>query len=393
MLPARVRVVDGAAGRGARPVRARGGGRLRGAVPGRGGGVGQRLGGFRGGGRRGREGVGRARRVPYAVAVGGAGRGRGHGAGQAPGHGLLDGAGQCGGVAHALVGEQVREPARVPLPHGPDLPGVLATVELQGADRRLGVEAGERERGNLLAVEPGDGDEGGGDGAEPRRGAVHRGQGEQHGDPVDVLGQGLQVDGEPVVGRRLPGDVEAGKLGRAGVGDPLGAAHRAPVVAEGGPGDDGRAGRHPDLQAGLGQGVVLPPDQFGRHCVVPLDDGPRADGGGAVLVPGAVPLVLSRCSPGRPGAVPVRCRVVPWRGAGGTTARRPRRSVPPGTATAPRLAARAGGTYRCGRMAGIRSWKVRPLAGFPRAVICQPPPERCTFAMIWAVYWPPPSSV
>ncbi|CAM5671357.1 hypothetical protein SCALM49S_08949 [Streptomyces californicus] len=289
-------------------------------MPGRGGGVGQRLGGFRGGGRRGRERVGRARRVPYAVAVGGAGRGRGHGAGQAPGHGLLDGAGQCGGVAHALVGEQVREPARVPLPHGPDLPGVLATVELQGADRRLGVEAGERERGDLLAVEPGDGDEGGGDGAEPRRRAVHRGQGEQHGDPVDVLGQGLQVDGEPVVGRRLPGDVEAGELGRAGVGDPLGAAHRAPVVAEGGPGDDGRAGRHPDLQAGLGQGVVLPPDQFGRHCVVPLDDGPRADGGGAVLVPGAVRVFragLVRCrwcctgGPGRCGAGRWCCAGVP----------------------------------------------------------------------------------
>lgn len=40
-------------------------------------------------------------------------------------------------------------------------------------------------------------------------------------------------------------------------------------------------------------------------------------------------------------------------------------------------------------MAGIRSWNVRPLVGVPRAVICQPVPDRCTLAMIWAVYWPP----
>ncbi len=32
-----------------------------------------------------------------------------------------------------------------------------------------------------------------------------------------------------------------------------------------------------------------------------------------------------------------------------------------------------------------RSWKVRPLAGVPMAVICQPLPTRCTFAMICAV--------
>ena len=50
--------------------------------------------------------------------------------------------------------------------------------------------------------------------------------------------------------------------------------------------------------------------------------------------------------------------------------------------------------YRCWAIAGIRSWKVRPLHGVPSAAICQPPPSpRKTFAMIWAVYWPPPVSV
>ncbi len=53
----------------------------------------------------------------------------------------------------------------------------------------------------------------------------------------------------------------------------------------------------------------------------------------------------------------------------------------------------SGAAYRCGRIAGMRSWKVRPLAGVPMAVICHPLPERCTFAMICAVYCPPPSSV
>ncbi|MGW1223620.1 hypothetical protein ACWD6Z_34855, partial [Streptomyces californicus] len=44
----------------------------------------------------------------------------------------------------------------------------------------------------------------------------------------------------------------------------------------------------PAAAAGSAEEWRVPPDQFGRHCVVPLDDGPRADGGGAVLVPGAV---------------------------------------------------------------------------------------------------------
>src|SRR5690606_40055210 len=51
----------------------------------------------------------------------------------------------------------------------------------------------------------------------------------------------------------------------------------------------------------------------------------------------------------------------------------------------PGLRARDVRDYRSGRIAGIRSWKVRPLAGVPRAVMVQPVPARCTLAMIWAV--------
>ncbi|WP_373310733.1 hypothetical protein [Streptomyces umbrinus] len=36
-------------------------------------------------------------------------------------------------------------------------------------------------------------------------------------------------------------------------------------------------------------------------------------------------------------------------------------------------------------MDGRRSWKVRPVAGSPMALICQPLPARWTLAMIWAV--------
>ncbi|MFK8911915.1 export associated protein, partial [Streptomyces sp. YS-3] len=38
-----------------------------------------------------------------------------------------------------------------------------------------------------------------------------------------------------------------------------------PVVAGATLGDDRGAGRHPDLQSGPGQGVVLSPYQLGRH--------------------------------------------------------------------------------------------------------------------------------
>ncbi|WP_353963675.1 MULTISPECIES: hypothetical protein [Streptomyces] len=36
-------------------------------------------------------------------------------------------------------------------------------------------------------------------------------------------------------------------------------------------------------------------------------------------------------------------------------------------------------------MDGRRSWKVRPVAGSPMVLICQPLPARWTLAMIWAV--------
>ena len=65
------------------------------------------------------------------------------------------------------------------------------------------------------------------------------GQGEEHGDAVHRVGQGIQVHGQPVVGRRLPGHLESGYPVRRGVGDPLGAPDRAPLVPERGPGHDG----------------------------------------------------------------------------------------------------------------------------------------------------------
>ncbi len=181
----------------------------------------------------------RARRLPYAVGLGGAGRWRGDRAGQGAGDRLLDGGGQLGGTRQALVGEHPGQPRRVPLSDGPDLPGALAAVQLQCVDGGLGVQTGKREGGDLGAVESGDGGEGRGGGAEPGRSSGAHREGEQHGDPVHRLGQGLQVDGEAVAGRGLPGDLQAGEPVRAGVGDPLGAAYRAALVGEGGTGHDG----------------------------------------------------------------------------------------------------------------------------------------------------------
>src|SRR5262249_46643518 len=155
------------------------------------------------------------------------------------------------------------------------------------------------------------------------RAAPVGGQGEQYADAVDRVPYHRQVDREPVDGGRLPGHLDPGQRGRARVGDGLGARYPPPLVAEGGGGEDRMTGRDPDLQAGVGQGVVLPPDQLGGH---------RAR--------------LSSMQVWVGGAV------------------RRRRS------------------YRTGKIAGIRSWKVRPLAGLPMAVICQPAPARWTLAMI-----------
>lgn len=44
-------------------------------------------------------------------------------------------------------------------------------------------------------------------------------------------------------------------------------------------------------------------------------------------------------------------------------------------------------------MDGSRSWKVRPEAGSPMAVIRHSPSRRLTLAMTWPVYAPPPASV
>ena len=49
--------------------------------------------------------------------------------------------------------------------------------------------------------------------------------------------------------------------------------------------------------------------------------------------------------------------------------------------------------YSVGVTAGRISWKVRPLAGVPMAVIAQPEPERVTLAITSAVWSPEPASV
>lgn len=121
--------------------------------------------------------------------------------------------GQLGGPGQALVGEHGVEAARVALTDGAYLPDGLAAVELQGGDRGFAVQAGEREGGDLGAVEPGHGDERGGDRAEPDRAADSRRQGQQHGDPVHRGGQGVEVHREPVVGGSLSGHFEPGELG------------------------------------------------------------------------------------------------------------------------------------------------------------------------------------
>ena len=130
---------------------------------------------------------------------------------------------------------------------------------------------------------------------------------------MDRVRQRVQVHREPVVGRGLPGHLQAGPGGRARVGHPFHSVDPAVLVAERGRGHDRRAGRDPDLETGLGERVVLPPHQLGRH---------------------------------RPSSPCVACVLS--------------------------CAASPGPRQSTGRIDGIRSWKVRPLAGLPRAVIVQP---------------------
>ncbi|GAA2897674.1 hypothetical protein GCM10011428_08480 [Streptomyces violaceus] len=95
------------------------------------------------------------------------------------------------------------------------------------------------------------------------------GQGEQDADTVDGLRQGVQVHREAVVGGGLSRDLETGLGGRARMGHPFHAVDPAGLVAERGRGHDRRAGRDPDLETGLGERVVLPPHQLGRHRLRP----------------------------------------------------------------------------------------------------------------------------
>lgn len=275
------------------------------------------------------------RRLPGAVAVGRARRRGRHRAGQAAHHGLVDLGREPVRLRQALVGEEFGHAARIALADGAHLPGALPPVQLQRDDGRLRVQSGEGESGDLCPVEAGDRDEGGRDRAEAGRSADSCGQRQHDADPVHDGRHGVQVHREAVIRGGLAGDLQAGQRGHARMGHPLDAVDSAALVAENGRRHDGLAGRDPDLEPDLGERVVLPPHQLGRHRL------------------------SSPC---------VTCGVVVVPLAG----RRP---------------------YSAGRIAGIRSWKVRPLAGVPRAVMFQPPPTRCTFAMICAVYAPPPASV
>ncbi|OSY52438.1 hypothetical protein BG846_01914 [Streptomyces fradiae ATCC 10745 = DSM 40063] len=263
------------------------------------------------------------------------------------------------------------------------------------------------------------------------------GQRQMDGDAVHVGGDGAEVHGEPVLGRRPAGHLDTGQGRGAGMGDAVGRGDGPGGVAERGPRRHRHPGRHPDLQSGAGQRVVLPPDQLGGHrlspprVVAPVADpvsarrwrcvAARAGRAGRLVAL----CVLPRGSPTRQlpaaGRRELRCVRARTRrtrrtaaGTGGppppadaqaaltAAAGRGRRSRPAAvrTAAAPGrrgVRPRARGVrpcrYRWGRIAGIRSWNVRPFDGAPMAVMVQPPPVRCTFAMICAVYCPPPARV
>lgn len=104
-------------------------------------------------------GRGRRGRLPRAVAVRAWRRCR-HRAGHALVHRFVDAAGELLGLGQTLVGEEVGEAAGVPLADRAYLPCVLAAVQLQRDDGRLGFQAGDGVTGDLVAVEAGDRDEG-----------------------------------------------------------------------------------------------------------------------------------------------------------------------------------------------------------------------------------------
>ena len=212
------------------------------------------------------------------------------------------------GLGQALVGEELGEAARVSLADRADLPGALPAVELHGDHGRLRVEAGEGVAGDLGAVETGDGDEGGGDGAEAGPGR-RRPAGRASSTLTRCTASGRASRS---TARRWSAAACRETSTRAAWGRPGG-----PPTRRRGPGPARRSRVAPATtgvpaetrisEPGLGERMVLPPDQLGRHRLRPP---------------------VSLCA----------CRA------------RPR-------------------SYRCGRIAGIRSWKVRPLAGVPRAVI------------------------
>jgi hypothetical protein len=190
-------------------------------------------------------------------------------AGRAAADRFTYGGGQVGGAVQQVVPEEVLQSAGIALADCADLPGLGAAVQLDGHQRVLGVQV-ERGVGDQLgAVVPGHRDERGGRAAETGRGAGQRRQRQKDRHMGDRARQRLQVDGEPMLGRRLPGDLDAVRRGLAGVQDLLGDAPATGVRVQ----QNSRQHRHachdPHIDPGPGQGVVLSPYQFGRHRCSP----------------------------------------------------------------------------------------------------------------------------
>lgn len=173
--------------------------------------------------------------------------------------------GQCGGgrAGQSGVCEQGAQPLGIALADGADLPGVLPAVQLQGDDGALRVQPRHRVGGGLGAVGSGHRHVRRRDRAEARRSAGR--QGEHHADPVHGRPHGVEVQGEPVPLGRRPRCLEPRKDPGAGVRQRLGTGQSALVVSGRDQGQYGGTRRDPDLHLVPGQGVVLPPDQFGRH--------------------------------------------------------------------------------------------------------------------------------
>ncbi|AIA07908.1 hypothetical protein DC74_7488 [Streptomyces noursei] len=146
---------------------------------------------------------------------------------------------------------------------------------------------------------------------------------------------------------------------------------------------DGRPGGRPALPARPRPGCPAAASPVRRRPTAPATAHRTSPAPTSAARTSAVRASRGRPHPGRPD---------PCRRACLRHARRPavhprapaRRQAGNGTGDA------RAGSHRCAAMAGIRSSNVRPWAGVPIAAISQPPPDRKTLAMIWAVCEPPP---